>query len=73
MQLKPYQEIVGNLSNIITEDHVTIAIFSMMFEVDFPQDSFKDNDLKKFIGKRIGILNSNGKYRIRIIKRKGGN
>lgn len=70
MQLKPYQEVVGTLTNVVNTDEGTTAIFSMIQEVNLPLDMRDLKDLEKFVGKRIGIINSDGKYLIRLIKRK---
>jgi hypothetical protein len=72
MQLKPYQEIVGNLSDVITNNDFTKAIFSIMLEVDIPIDDIDELKLRKYVGQRVGLLNNNGEIRIRKIKRKGG-
>ncbi len=72
MQLKPYQEIVGLLTDIKSDGDYAKAIFSMMVEVDLPRDVINVGELKNFIGKRIGLLNNDGKIKIRkVMKQKG--
>jgi len=70
MQLKSYQEIIGNLTDVITKNEVTKAVFSMMIEIDILIESIEDEKLRKYIGQRIGLLNNEGEIRIRRIKRK---
>ena len=67
MQLKPYQEIVGNLTDVITNDEITKAIFSMMLEIEIPNEKIDNVKLRKYIGDKIGILNNEGKIMIRKI------
>ena len=72
MQLKPYQEIVGLLTDIKSEGGCNTAIFSMMMELDLPLDAINVVELKNFIGKRIGLLNNDGKIKVRkVMKQKG--
>ena len=72
MQLKPYQEIVGNLTDIKSNEVYNKAIFSMIMEVDIPRDAIEVAELKNYIGERIGIFNNNGEIRIKKMKKAKG-
>ena len=40
----------------------------MMKEIEVPIEEFTMEQLEKFLGKRIGILNISGSYKVRQIK-----
>lgn len=67
MQLKPYHEIVGIIEDIVYKDGFANVIFSIQTKVEFPESAIQKGEFNKFIGKRVGILNLNGIYKIRRI------
>lgn len=72
MKLEPNHEIVGVISNIHDENNgYTRITFSLLKEIELPKEAIPKEKLKSLIGKRIGLLNLSGDYRIRKIK-KGG-
>jgi hypothetical protein len=70
MQLKLYHEIIGDLTDVVTNDGFTKAVFSMIQEVDIPNDKIDIETLRKHIGHRIGLLNIEDEIKIRKIIRK---
>jgi hypothetical protein len=70
MELKENTEIVGKLSDIEVKDNKIILQFSLIKIVEVPTDRFIHNDLKKFVGKKIGVLCIDGAIRIRKINPK---
>ncbi len=69
MWLKSLQEIVGTPTSIIYEDGCVKIVFTFQKTVELPEDAFPKETLKNSIGKRIGILNIDGTYRIRNVKK----
>jgi hypothetical protein len=67
VQLKPYHEIVGTIEDIVYEDGFVNVIFSIQTKVEFPESAIQKGVFNKFIGKRVGILNLDGMYKIRRI------
>lgn len=71
MQLKPYQEIVGNLRYIHHENELLTVVFQSEYKIEIPYKKDIFDKLNGLIGERIGILNSeNDKYKIRKVRRK---
>ncbi len=68
MNLKPYSEIVGTLSSIQTKHDCTQLIFTIQKEIEIPAEVFSAKNLQNLVGKRIGIFNDGGTYRLRQIK-----
>ncbi len=68
MKLEPNHEIVGDISNVHEENGFIKLTFSLQKEVDIPEDAISSEKLESLIGKRIGIFNCNGIYKIRIIR-----
>jgi len=68
--LKPFHEIVGQLMDIQKENNHIRLVFSINKEIDIPAQVFIEKELELLIGKRIGLFNNNGNYKIRKIKRK---
>ena len=68
MNLKPYSEIVGTLSTIQTKHDCTKLIFTIQKEIELPTEAFSAKNLQNLVGKRIGIFNGGGIYRLRKIK-----
>jgi hypothetical protein len=69
--LKHLQEIVGTPTKILYEDGCAKIIFTYTIQktVEIPEDALPKEVLKKSVGKRIGILNLDGKYRIRNLEK----
>ena len=68
MKLKQNCEIIGILSKFEIEGSHLKLLFSMMKEIEVPIEEFTMEQLEKFLGKRIGILNISGSYKVRQIK-----
>jgi len=70
MKLENYEEIIGMLANIKTIDKNNIeTTFSIKKMIELPINDFKQSKLFSLIGKRIGIFNNNGEYKIRYIEK----
>lgn len=69
MWLKSLQEIVGTPTSIIYEDGCVKIVFTIQKIIEIPEDAFPRDVLKNSIGKRIGILNIDGKYKIRNVEK----
>ena len=71
MWLKHLQEIVGTPTKILYEDGCVKIIFTYTIQktVLIPEDAIPKEVLKKTVNKRIGILNVDGKYRIRNLEK----
>ena len=70
MRLKSNHEIVGELQEVKQENNFCILKFSCMKEIELPTHAITYEQLTTLIGKRIGILNHEGNYKFREIKRK---
>lgn len=68
MKLKPNCEVVGNISEIKYEDDYVRLVFTFNHEVELPSTAFTNKQLKVILGKRVGILNLNGKFSLRELK-----
>ena len=73
MHLKPYDEIIGVLTDVHSNNEMLTLHFSIKSRIDIPKESIKEKEIKKLIGKHIGIMNSGNKYNIRKIKEKNEN
>ena len=68
MFLRPFQEILGHLKSISSdEQHLKITL-THNFEINIPSDAVLSGKLKNLLGKKIGIINIDGNYKIREIK-----
>ena len=67
-ELKKNNEIVGVLSKIKEEETKTKLVFSILKEVEIPADALSSDELREMQGRRIGVLNIEGKYHVRKIK-----
>ncbi len=65
MKLEPNHEIVGTISNVHDENGYTKIIFSLLKEIELPKEAIPKEKLKSLIGKRAGIFNCGGDYRLR--------
>lgn len=70
MRLGLSSEIVGTIVEISYRDDITILKFSILKEIELPSGAVQEQKLKSVIGRRIGIFNINGEYKIREIQRK---
>jgi len=71
--LKSGSEIVGRLIGLYDKELTITLIFSTQIEVEIPKKSFSQDTLKSMIGKKIGLINFDEKYKIRKIKLKKNN
>jgi hypothetical protein len=62
LYLEPYQEIIGVLQEIHTNQLVLVAVFQIRHEIEIYIDQ---KELEPYIGKKIRIFNNNGQYIIR--------
>ena len=70
MRLNSNQEIVGELLSVTQENNFCILKFSCKKEIELPKSKITHEQLRMLIGKRIGILNYEGSYKLREIKSK---
>ena len=70
MELKLNHEVVGTLSNVVKEKNQIKLIFNIITEIELPLDALSSEQIDDFLDKRIGIINSDGIYKIRYIKNK---
>ena len=69
MKLEANNEIVGILSKVKVEENQIKLIFTILKEIELPEEAFSYEQIRSFLGKRIGIFNINGTYKIRHIKK----
>jgi hypothetical protein len=69
MKLENCAEIIGILHDIEISDNSLKLIFLLDNKIELPISSFDISKLKKFLGRRIGILNIDGEILIREIKK----
>jgi len=67
MNLKNGQEIIGTMKDVQHDDEIVKITFLINYEIEVPRDKIHYKNLQKLIGNRIGILNINDSYKIRII------
>lgn len=67
MKLKQNCEIVGTLSKVEKEGNQLKLLISMIKEIEVPKEELTTEQLEKFLGKRVGIINISGSYKIRLI------
>ena len=68
MHLEPAQEIVGTLIEVKTKQDQTKLIFTICEEIEIPARAIPKAELLAAVGKRIGIFNCGGIYKLRKIK-----
>lgn len=67
MYLKIHHEIIGTLLKIKSKnDHLELVI-TICKIIDIPYDAIPKEDLQAVVGKKVGLLNYNGSYKMRII------
>ncbi len=69
MQLNSNNELVGTLTDIIHKSQKNILIISTHWDLEIPKNAFSKDKLEQVIGSKIGILNFDGNYKLRIIKK----
>ena len=69
MKLEADHEIVGILSKVKVEEDQMKLKFSFVKDIEIPIDAFSYQHLHALEDKRIGILNLNGTYKIRQVKK----
>jgi len=62
-------EIIGTLTDIISEDGQMKVLISAQKEIMIPEGAVSLVELKDLIGRKIGIINVDGDYTIRIVRR----
>jgi hypothetical protein len=70
MKLEPSYEFVGTLTELHTLEGKTILYFSIQKKIEMPLGSIHKDILKSAVGKRIGVINIDGNYKIREIRKK---
>ena len=68
MKLKNLNEIIGTLHAVNSKGWSRILVFNICQEIEIPFDAIPDEQLQGLIGRRIGLFNNSGDYRIREIK-----
>ena len=69
MILQNTHEIVGTLTDIISEDGQMKVLISAQREIMIPDGALSIGELKELMGSHIGIINVDGEYRVRIVRR----
>ena len=69
IKLEVNDEIVGILSKVKVEENQIKLKFSIMKDIVLPKEAFSYQQLHDLVDKRIGILNLNGTYKIRQVKK----
>ncbi|UCH72480.1 MAG: hypothetical protein JSW62_02730 [Thermoplasmatales archaeon] len=67
MKLLPNNEIIGRLTKITSEGQQIKLVFSIDKEIEVPVETFSHDQLKKYLGHRIGIFNFEGQIFLRKI------
>lgn len=67
MRLQNNNEIVGVLSKIKDKDSCIELVFMIQKKIEIPQDTLSWEKLQSVVGKRIGIFNCGGYYKLRKI------
>ena len=70
MRLEPDREIIGVLHAVEEEDNSCNLQFSCNIEIELPSTAVPREQLSLLVGKRIGILNMDGEFFVRVIKGK---
>jgi len=65
MILNNFEELVGTIQDIICEESCVKLVFSVQQVIEIPANAIPQDVLKGLIGKRIGILNIDGEYKVR--------
>jgi len=68
--LKPFQEIVGTLTEIEVKDGCIMLVFAIEREIEIPTAAISHDRLDQIKGQRIGLFNNSEKYFIRKINEK---
>ena len=68
MKLRANHEVVGTLTDVVYENDCAKVVFSIRKEIGLPAEAIPREVLKNSIGKRVGIFNCDGEYRIREVK-----
>lgn len=69
MIIQNTHEIVGILTDIISEDGQMKVLISAQKEIMIPDGALSLGELKELLGKHVGIINVDGEYRIRVVRR----
>ncbi|UCD13748.1 MAG: hypothetical protein JSW60_09370 [Thermoplasmatales archaeon] len=67
MIIKNHEEFIGNLSVVQTQDSKHKLKFIAMEEIEIPEDAIPIENIRALIGKKIGILHIDSKYKLRKI------
>jgi hypothetical protein len=70
MKNNNFNGIAGTVAAIEVSSEVIKIFFTVGKVIELPLNTFSAEVLDSIIGKRIGICNNNGNYKIRIIKKK---
>ena len=62
-------EIVGTLTDIISEDGQMKVLISAQKEIMIPDGALSIGELKELLGSHIAITNVDNQYRIRVVRR----
>jgi len=73
--IRPYDEVVGRLHDVMWNDNHILCYFNFFDIVEIPKEAFNVEYLKHFKGSKIGITNmAEEGYRLRkVIRDTGGN
>jgi len=69
IKLEVNDEIIGVLSEVKVEEDQIKLKFSIMKDIELPKEAFSYQQLHDLEDKHIGILNLNGTYKIRQVKK----
>ena len=70
MELRPNCEIVGFLSDVREDDGQLKLTFAICKDIEIPEYTIPMEKLRNAVGSRIGILNHNNHYKLRMAKKK---
>ena len=71
MHLNVFSEIVGTLTDVVFKEGKMVISFSLSQEIEVPNEAIQKEKIENLIGKKIGLFNNNGNYKIRKIKKRG--
>ena len=66
--LRPWEEVMGVLNNLSTNDGKLILSISLSINLEIPDQSVNKKMLEKVLGHHVGILRTDSGYLIRVFK-----
>jgi hypothetical protein len=69
MKLSNNNEIVGTLTKIEQKNNNYFLEFNIKKNIEIPSSFFSKEKLNQLLGKKAGIININGEYKIREVRK----